>query len=49
MAKNSSLLAGPAPVHPGALLRDDLLPHVKMSKSGTAKALGISRANCMQF
>src|SRR5665213_1864889 len=44
MAKNNSLLAGLAPVHPGALLRDDILPHVKMSKSGIAEALGISRA-----
>jgi addiction module HigA family antidote len=44
MVKNNSLLAGLAPVHPGALLRDDILPHVKMSKSGVAEALGISRA-----
>ena len=32
MAKKSDLLAGLAPVHPGALLREDILPHVKMSR-----------------
>jgi len=44
MAKKSDLLAGLAPVHPGALLREDILPHVKMSKKDIAHALGISRA-----
>jgi len=44
MAKNNSLLAGLPPVHPGALLREDILPHVKMSKTNIAEALGISRA-----
>ncbi len=44
MAKNNSLLAGLPPVHPGALLREDILPHVKMSKTDIAGALGISRA-----
>jgi addiction module HigA family antidote len=44
MAKKSDLLAGLAPVHPGALLREDILPHVKMSKKDVAHALGISRA-----
>jgi addiction module HigA family antidote len=44
MAKNNSLLAGLPPVHPGALLREDILPHVKMSKTSIAEALGISRA-----
>jgi len=44
MAKNNSLLAGLPPVHPGALLREDILPHVKMSKTNIAEALGVSRA-----
>jgi addiction module HigA family antidote len=44
MARNNRLLAGLPPVHPGALLRDDILPHVKMSKTEIAEALGISRA-----
>jgi addiction module HigA family antidote len=44
MAKNNNLLAGLPPVHPGALLREDILPHVKMTKTEIAEALGISRA-----
>jgi addiction module HigA family antidote len=44
MAKSKALLAGLGPVHPGAFLREDVLPHVKMSKTGLAVALGISRA-----
>lgn len=44
MPKPKPLLAGLGPVHPGALLREDVLPHVKMSKTAFAKALGISRA-----
>jgi addiction module HigA family antidote len=44
MASKSGLLSGLAPVHPGALLREDLLPQVKMSKTAIADALGISRA-----
>lgn len=31
------------PTHPGALLRDDILPAVRMSKAAVAEALGISR------
>lgn len=31
------------PTHPGALLREDILPAVGMGKSEIAKALGISR------
>jgi len=31
------------PTHPGALLRDDILPAIKMGKSELAEALGISR------
>ncbi|HEY5338405.1 MAG TPA: HigA family addiction module antitoxin [Rhizomicrobium sp.] len=32
-----------APSHPGALLREDILPAIEMGKSALAKALGISR------
>ena len=39
-----NMTAGLAPVHPGALLREDILPNVEMPKSEIAKALGISRA-----
>jgi antitoxin HigA-1 len=42
--KNRNMTAGLAPVHPGALLREDILPHVEMPKSEIARALGISRA-----
>ena len=31
------------PRHPGALLREDILPALGMSKVGVADALGISR------
>ena len=31
------------PVHPGEILREDILPAVPMSKSAVARALGISR------
>ncbi len=31
------------PSHPGALLRDDILPAIEMGKSALASALGISR------
>lgn len=31
------------PTHPGELLRDDILPAIKMGKSALARALGISR------
>jgi len=34
---------GRCPTHPGALLRDDVLPALAMSKSAIAEALGISR------
>jgi addiction module HigA family antidote len=44
MGKKADLLRGLPPVHPGALLRDDILPHLDMTKSDVAKALGISRA-----
>lgn len=44
MGKIRSKTAGLSPVHPGAFLREDILPHVDMPKSEIAKALGISRA-----
>ncbi len=31
------------PAHPGALLREDILPALKLSKTAVAEALGISR------
>lgn len=31
------------PVHPGEILREDVLPALKMTKSEVAEALGISR------
>lgn len=42
MARNS-LLKGIAPVHPGALLREDVLPASGKSKSEIAGLLGVSR------
>lgn len=44
MAKSKSMTAGLAPVHPGALLREDILPAMDVSKVEVARALGISRA-----
>jgi addiction module HigA family antidote len=32
------------PTHPGALLREDVFPALKMTKISIAKALGISRS-----
>jgi len=32
-----------APVHPGEVLREDILPALKLSKSALARALGVSR------
>ena len=34
---------GLPPVHPGELLREDILPSVGLSVTATAKALGVSR------
>ena len=31
------------PVHPGEILREDILPALRMSKAAVAEALGISR------
>jgi addiction module HigA family antidote len=44
MTKNKNMTAGLAPVHPGALLREDVLPAMDASKVEIARALGISRA-----
>ena len=44
MTKKSDLVRGLAPVHPGAFLREDVLPHVLIPKKDLAAALGISRA-----
>jgi addiction module HigA family antidote len=35
--------ASRAPMHPGALLREDVLPALKRSKTELAKLLGVSR------
>ena len=34
---------GLPPVHPGEILREDILPEVGLSVTGAAKALGVSR------
>ncbi|HWY14738.1 MAG TPA: HigA family addiction module antitoxin [Rhizomicrobium sp.] len=44
MRKRNNPLRGLPLVHPGALLREDVLPHVSMTKSDIARSLGISRA-----
>jgi len=40
---SNPLLAGLAPVHPGEVLREDVLPALARSKSEIAKLLGITR------
>ena len=37
------LVPARAPTHPGAILREDVLPALDMPVSGVAKALGVSR------
>lgn len=44
MRKDKNPTRGLPPVHPGALLREDVLPNVGLTKTEIAKALGISRA-----
>ena len=39
----NKLLRGLAPMHPGELLREDVLPSLGKSKTGVARLLGISR------
>jgi addiction module HigA family antidote len=40
---NNPLTRGLPPVHPGALLREDVLPALKESKAEIARLLGVSR------
>jgi addiction module HigA family antidote len=40
---SNTLLAGLPPVHPGEVLREDVLPAIGRSKSELAKLLGITR------
>ena len=40
MAKSKNMTTGFAPVHPGALLREDILPAMNVSKVEVARALG---------
>jgi len=35
--------SGLPPVHPGEIIREDILPEVSLSVTATAKALGVSR------
>jgi addiction module HigA family antidote len=44
MPNKKDMTAGLAPVHPGAFLREDVLPAIRTSKVEVARALGISRA-----
>ena len=37
------------PVHPGAILREDILPTLKMSQGDIALALGVSRCTISQI
>lgn len=37
------LLKGLRPTHPGEILREDVLPALKMSRADVARALGVSR------
>lgn len=43
MDVTNPLIAGLPPVHPGEVLREDVLPAVKAKKVEVAEALGISR------
>ncbi len=36
------------PVHPGEILREDVLPALSMSKTAVAEALGISKADALR-
>ncbi len=40
---SNPLLKGLRPVHPGELLREDILPELKRTKTEIARLLGISR------
>lgn len=43
MRKSNSLVSGLPPMHPGELLREEILPALKRSKTEIAKLLGVSR------
>lgn len=43
MTTPNPLLAGIEPVHPGEVLREDVLPALRRSKTEIARLLGISR------
>ena len=34
---------GPPPIHPGEIIREDILPEVGLTVTAAAKALGVSR------
>lgn len=42
---HNPLLAGVPPTHPGAILREDVIPALGISKTAFAKALRLSRQN----
>lgn len=44
MSRNP-LTAGLAPAHPGAILREDVLPALGLSKAAFARLIGLSRQN----
>ena len=48
MSKNK-LLRGLVPMHPGALLRDDVLPALGKPKTEIARLLGISRQSLYEI
>jgi len=43
MTTTQSMIAGLPPVHPGELLREDILPSVEISKTQLAERLHVSR------
>jgi addiction module HigA family antidote len=43
MARSAAVTPNRAPTHPGAILREDVLPALKMSVTEAAKHLGITR------
>lgn len=43
MTKSNSLLRGLEPMHPGELLREEILPALKRPKTEIARLLGVSR------
>jgi addiction module HigA family antidote len=41
--RGSKSFTAPAPVHPGEIIKEDILPSVGMSVTSAAKGLGVSR------